>query len=301
VRRDFLKPRYWPALVVFTCLRVCGQLPYAMRVALGRGLGRALHRLLRRRRHIAHVNLRLCFPETTPDERNRLVREHFAAFGVAVLEMGTVWWAPPERLSPLARFVGLEHLARALKHGRGAILLSGHFASMEMGVAHFARLVKTNVVYRPHGDPLIDEMIRDGRTRYPGQMVKRNDFRAMAKALRRNEPVWFPPDQDFGRRHSVYAPLFGRPAATVNATARLARLSGAPVLPFLTQRLPGGAGYVVTIGPELEDFPSGDELRDARQVNRVIEDAIRRDVPQYLWVHRRFKTRPAGAADPYAR
>ena len=121
------------------------------------------------------------------------------------------------------------------------------------------------------------------------------------RALARNEPAWFGPDQDFGRRHSVYVPLFGRRAATVTATARLARLTGAPVLPFVTRRLAGDAGYEVEVGAALEDFPSGDAERDAGRVNAVLEEAIRGDIAQYLWVHRRFKTRPQGEPDPYAR
>ncbi|HEY5700547.1 MAG TPA: LpxL/LpxP family Kdo(2)-lipid IV(A) lauroyl/palmitoleoyl acyltransferase [Gammaproteobacteria bacterium] len=298
--RRFLYPRYWGLWLAIGVMRLAALLPYAGRVVLGRILGGGLFFIMRRRRRIARVNLTLCFAEMDEAQRESLLRAHFKSLGIGLLEMGAAWWAPDHRLEGLAKITGLEHLRAALDQGRGAILMSAHFTSLEMGLRLMSRVQYGYAVYRPQNNPLLDVLIQRGRLGLPGEMISRDDVRGLLAALRANHPVWYPPDQDYGRRHSVFAEFFGQPAATINTTARFAKMSGAPVLPFYYHRLPGFRGYELVVHPPLENFPSHDPLVDARAQNAELETAVRRSPDQYLWVHRRFKTRPEGEADVYS-
>lgn len=295
----YAHPRYWGTWTVMGLLRLTVTLPYAGRVAVGRALGRALFRIMGRRRRIAGTNLALCFPEKAESERRRLLRAHFEALGVAFVEMGATWWLSDRRLEGLAEIRGMHHLDQALTQGRGAILLSAHFTAMEMGLRLFSRKKFTCIIYRPNNNPLIDRIIQNGRDRHPGKLISRDDVRALLGALKHNHPVWYPPDQDYGPRHSVFVEFFGQPASTITTTARYAAMSGAPVLPFFMYRKPGAQGYELEVGPPLEGFPGGEALADARRANAVLEEGIRRHPEQYLWVHRRFKTRPDGEESVY--
>lgn len=282
-------------------LRLMVLLPYPGRVVVGNVLGVAFYRLMSRRKRVARINLELCFPELSTTQRERLLKAHFAALGVAFVEMGAAWWASDRRLEALAEIEGLEYLEAALKEGKGAILLSAHFVFLEIGLRLFSRTRPCYMIYRPNRNPLLDRIIQRGRTRHPGEMISRDDARSLLRALKQNQPVWYPPDMDHGRRNSVFADFFGQPAATVKATARYAKMSGSPVIPFYFFRKRGFRGYKIVLLPPLEDFPSGDELKDARRVNAVLESEIRKHPEQYLWAHRRFKTRPDPNEDVYRR
>ncbi len=297
----FLHPRYWVIWLIAALLRLMVLLPYSGRVVVGNTLGAVFYRIMGRRKHIAEVNLELCFPELSPAERERLLKAHFAALGVAFVEMGTAWWASERRLEGLAEIQGLEHLQAAIKKGKGAILLSAHFVFLEIGLRLFSRVMPCYMIYRPNRNRLLDHIIQHGRTRHPGEMISRDDARSLLRALKQNHPVWYPPDMDHGRRNSVFADFFGQPAATVKATSRYAKMSGSPVIPFYFFRKQGSRGYQIVLLPPLEGFPSGDELEDARRVNAVLEAEIRKHPEQYLWVHRRFKTRPDAKEDVYRR
>lgn len=290
--RQFLHPRYWVIWIMAGILRALVLLPYSGRVFVGELLGAVFYRLMGRRHHVARVNLELCFPQMSKPEREGLLRSHFAALGVALVEMGAAWWVSDRRLEGLAEINGLEHLRAALAKGKGAILLSAHFVSLEMGLRLFSQVMPCYMIYRPNRNRLLDRIIQRGRTRHPGEMISRDDARSLLRALKRNNPVWYPPDMDHGRRNSVFADFFAQPAATVKATARYAKMSGAPLIPFYFFRKPGSGGYELLLLPPLEDFPSGDERKDARRVNAVLEAQIRKHPEQYLWAHRRFKTRP---------
>lgn len=297
--REFLGPRYWVVWMMAGILRAMVLLPYSGRVFVGEVLGAVFYRLMGSRRHIARVNLGLCFPQMSQANRERLLKAHFAALGVAFVEMGAAWWVSDRRLKGLAEIKGLDHLHAALAKGKGAILLSAHFVSLEIGLRLFSRVMPCYMIYRPNRNPLLDRIIQRGRTRHPGEMISRDDARSLLRALKRNHPVWYPPDMDHGSRNSVFADFFGEPAATVKATARYARISGAPVIPFYFFQKRGSLGYEIVLLPPLEDFPSGDELKDAQRVNAVLEAEIRKHPEQYLWVHRRFKTRPDANENVY--
>lgn len=297
--RRFLAPRHWPAWLVLGLLRLAVALPYPWQLGLGRALGWVLRHTMRRRRHIAEVNLSLCFPELSPALRWQTLREHFASLAISQLETAMAWWLPAGRLRPLSRIEGLEHVARLRRQGRPVILLGAHFTTLDIGVRLLALELPLDAMYRELKIPLYDIVMRRGRERYLGRVIPRGDVRAMVRSLKELRPVWYAPDQNYGREHSVFAPFFGVPAASLTVTARVARLSGAAVLPFFQVRLPAAQGYRLQILSPLENFPGGAPEADAARINGVIEAMVRQAPAQYLWVHRRFKTRPPGNLDVY--
>jgi KDO2-lipid IV(A) lauroyltransferase len=277
------------------------RLPYSWQLVIGQILGRVLLTLARERRRIALTNLELCFPECSGRERRRLLEAHFASLGIALVETASSWWGSDQRLGKLASVSGLEHLQAALRQGRGAILLSAHFTTLEIGGRLLSLHAPFHVLYRSHKNPVIEILQRRARRRRFEKAIPRDDLRGMLASLKRNRPVWYAPDQDFGRDNSVFVPFFGVPAATLTATSRLARVSGAPVVPFFQRRLSGARGYELTLLPALQGFPGNDIEQDTRRLTNLIEARIRQQPEQYLWVHRRFKTRPPGEPPVYGR
>lgn len=274
-------------------------MPHRLQLLIGHAIGRVLRMALKDRRAFAWVNLCLCFPELSVDQRRTLLKRHFLSLGMGMVETAMCWWTPARRLYPLVQMDGLENLHRALDRGKGVILLSAHFTTTEIGARLLHLFVPFHASYRKHNNLLFETIMRRAREAHCQTAIPRGDIRAFLRSLKQNVPIWYAPDQNYSPRHNiVFAPFFGVPAATVTATARLAQMSGAAVVPFFPQRLDDG-GYRLCILPALEDFPSGDIAADTNRVNRVIEDAVRQVPAQYLWVHRRFKTRPEGEAYLY--
>lgn len=275
-------------------------LPFPWQLAIGGQTGRWIGRVARRRRRIAEINLQLCFPELLPTQRADLLGAHFAALGIGLFETAMAWWAPDDKLRRLARVEGLEHLQQALDRGKGVILLTGHFTPLELGARFITWHQPFHALYRPHKNPLYEAVMhreRERRSRLPP--LAREDLRGLLRAFKQARAVWYAPDQNHGIRNSVFVPFFGIPTCTITATSRLAALSGAAVVPYFPRRLPGARGYEVVIVPALEDFPSGDITADTRRINELLEHYIRKAPEQYLWVHRRFKTRPPGQPGYY--
>jgi KDO2-lipid IV(A) lauroyltransferase len=293
----FWKPRFWPVWLGLGVFRLLVLLPYSVQVALGRLAGRWAERVLPKRRAIAAANLHLCFPHMGDRELRLILTRHFESLGISFFELGLGWWASDRRVRKLVRIEGLEHLRDATREGRGAILLSGHFAAMEIvGRALNLEFPQLAAMYRPHRNPLVDEMFRRGRARSVVDLIAKNSLRCLSGGV----SVWYAADQSYRRKWSVLVPFFGEPAMTNAALSHIARLSQSRVVPFFPQRLDDGTGYVLTIHPALEKFPGGDLESDARRVNALLEEQIRRAPEQYYWVHRRFKGRPEGYPDPYA-
>ena len=299
--RRFLAPRYWPTWLGLGMLRVLALLPFAGQVRIGTAMGRVALRFSPHRRHITHVNLELCFPELDDAQRHTLLIKHFESLGIGMLETALSWWSAPGRLRPLTRIEGLEHLHAALAKGKGVILLSAHFTTLEIGGRLLAQHAPFHVMYREHKNALFEAVMKRARERHYEKAIERSDIRGMLRSLKDNHPVWYAPDQNYGREHSTFVPFFGIAASTITATSRLARMSGAAVVPFFQERLAGGAGYRLHLQPALENFPSDNIEQDTQRINAIIETQIRRVPAQYLWTHRRFKTRPPGEADVYAR
>lgn len=298
-RAYFLHPRFWPLWLGLGLLWLIAQLPYTVLLRLGRCLGGGMYRLASSRRKIAARNLELCFPQMSAAEREALLKENFASTGITFFEMAIAWWWPAERLRRLGTIEGLEHLRQAEADGQGVILMALHFTTLEMGGGLLGMAQNMYGMYRPHKNPLFDYVQRRGREQRLLGVIGRDDVRGMLKLLRAGGVVWYAPDQDYGAQRSVFVPLFGVPAATVTATSKFARMGRAQVIPFTQQRLPDGQGYRLVIHPPLADFPTDSEEADCLRVNQWIEQAISACPEQYLWAHRRFKTRPEGEPKLY--
>ena len=300
-RRYFLHPRFWLLWLGLGLLWLTVQLPYVALLRLGRWLGLGMYHVAGARRRIAARNLELCFPDLPSVERTRLLKENFASTGIAFFEMAMSWWWPRARLARLAHIEGLEYLQTAQRDGEGAILMALHFTTLEIGAALLGQQHTIDGMYREHKNPVFDFIQRQGRERHnmDALAVEREDVRGMIKLLRKGRAIWYAPDQDYGAKQSIFVPLFGIQAATVTATTHFARLGKARVIPFTQRRLADGSGYRLVLHPPLQAFPGESEEVDALRINQWVEQAVSACPEQYLWAHRRFKTRPAGAAKLY--
>ena len=300
-RIALLHPRYWLLWLGFALLWLIAQLPYAVLLLLGRALGRLMLFLAKSRRHIVQRNLELCFPQLSPAEREQLLRKNFESTAIAIFEMAIGWWWPQTRLRKLAHVEGLEHLKQAQAAGQGVILMAVHFTTLEIGASLLGQVHTIDAMYRQHGNPLFDFIQRRFRERHnqDATAFEREDVRGMLKVLRAGRAVWYAPDQDYGRKQSIFVPLFGVSAATVTATSKFAKLGKARVIPFTQKRLADGSGYQMIIHPPLQDFPGATEEADCLRINEWIESVVSANPEQYLWAHRRFKTRPEGEAKLY--
>ncbi len=282
-------------------LRLVQTLPLGLQAALGRGLGRVLYLFAGARRKVALRNVELCLPELAEPQRRALVREHFEWLARSLLERGLLWYAPHDRLARLIHVEGDVGLAE--RSDRPVMWLVPHFVALDVaGVAtqlFQQRLVAS--IYQAQSNPVFDAALRRGRLRFDqGQVFARSE-RALplVRAIRRGHAFFNLPDMDFGAGEAAFVPFFGVPAATLLAPARMARSLGMIVQPVLAEILPGGQGYRVRFLPAWHDFPGSDDVAAAARMNRWIESEVRRNPAQYLWVHRRFKTRPAGQGPLY--
>jgi KDO2-lipid IV(A) lauroyltransferase len=289
MRLSLFAPRYWLTWVGLGLLRLVAMLPYPALVTLGSGLGRLLRHLPLRFISTARRNIELCLPELDAAARERLLDEHFRSLGIALLEIPLAWWITPKRLARIVKFEGTEHLQAALARGRGVILLTAHFTLMEMAGRTLLAVAPVGFLYRPTKNQVLAYALKRFRCGYGGYPIPRDDIRAFISALRRNQCVWYAPDQSYRKRGAQMVPMFGIPAATNTLTSRLAGMTGATVLPYFLQRLPGTQGYRAVIHPPLENFPSDSPVADAERFNHMIEAQIRKAPEQYLWIHRRFK------------
>lgn len=294
----FLGPRFWPVWLGLGLVRMVTWLPFPWILACGRAIGLLAYVASRREKHIARVNIRLCLPELDAAARERLVRQHFESLGCAVFETGLVWWASDARLNRRVKLDGTEYLAAALAQGKGAILLSAHFTCLEMGARALTMHTPTSIMYMVPKNPLVAEFARRSRGRHAVKAIASDQVRDILRSLADNLTVWYAPDQRYTEKTSAIVPFFGQPAATNIATSRLARISGARVLPYFPERLADGSGYLMRIGAPLDDFPSDDPVADALRFHALIEAHVRRVPEQYLWSYKRLK-RPGPDGDVY--
>jgi Kdo2-lipid IVA lauroyltransferase/acyltransferase len=298
--RCLLNPRYWLAWVTISIFWSLSHLPYRWQLSIGRWLGRRFLLLAQRKRYVAEVNIELCFPDWTPDQRARLLKRNFEASGIALIETAMGWWASDHRLRSLFTIHGIEHLFENLKEGRGVILCSAHFLSMELAGRFLTIELPFAVVYRSQKHGVVDYVARQCRTRHYQKLIAHDDIHGILTTLGENQIVWYTPDVDPGRKSKgVFVPFFGVSAYSTNALARIARLSGAAVVPGFPYRREDGTGYDLVLNPPLHDFPSNDPIHDTARVNQWTEQAIRRCPEQYLWQYKRFKVRPPGEKRVY--
>ncbi|HET9734411.1 MAG TPA: lipid A biosynthesis acyltransferase [Burkholderiales bacterium] len=275
-------------------------LPLGALAAVGNTLGRLAFWLIPERRHVTRVNLRKCFPQMAPEARERLARAHFRAVTRSLLEHTLLWWAPEARLRRLIRLEGLEHLA-ALREAP-VILLVPHFVGLDASGTRLALEINAVAIYSAQKNAVFNRLFAHGRGRFGDQrQVSRQEGVRVAirSMLREKRPFFYLPDQDYGPRDALFVPFFGVAAATIPGLSRIAQLTRAKVVPVVARMLPGGAGYVVRLEPPWENFPSGDHYADTRRMNEYIEQQVLDMPEQYLWMHKRFKTRPPGEAGFY--
>jgi len=298
-RSALLAPRHWPAWIGLGCIWLTARLPYPLLLRIGRALGWISARLLRQRRHVAARNLALCFPELGSAERATMLHENLIDGGVMLIEFALAWMGSPRALArvPL-KLDGIEHLDKALKSGRGVLLVGAHFSHLELCARLVSQRIRIGGMYREHDDAAFEWAIKCARLRYADAMFTKDELRQTVRYLKAGQTIWYAPDQDMRGKDTVFAPFFGVPASTITATHHLARLSGACVIPFFHRRFDGG-GYAIRLEAPLEDFPSADVVADTTRVNACVERMVREAPTQYLWMHKRFKTRPPGAADVY--
>ncbi len=253
----------------------------------------------KRRRHIAETNIRLAFPNLTTEQQQALAKNSFRSSGIALIEIGFAWWGSKKTLEQLVHIEGLEHIHQALKNGKGAIMLSGHFTCLIITGRMLAQELPFNIVTKKAHNALFEAFMRRHRSRHYQGLIDSNDMRGMVKTLRKNQVVWYAPDQDFRHKASVFVPFMGIQTATLTTTARLAKISKSPVIYTRFERLPGAQGYKIKLNAPLQGFPSNDDTKDAHHVNELIEQQVHEMPDQYLWIHRRFKTRPPGEPQLY--
>ncbi len=290
--KRFLAPRFWPTWLGLGVMWLAAQLPYTTQLWLGRQIGKLAFHLLKHKRHVAQVNVALCFPTLTEDERTQLVKETFHSVGIGIIEAGFSWWGSDRRLRTLAHIEGAEHVTKAFEQGNGILLLGAHYTSLLMCGRLMAFEVPFNAVAKRAHNPLFDAVLNYYRRKHFDGLINHTNMRGMLKALKQNKACWYAPDQDLGYESTVFAPFMGMQAATLTATARIARATNTAIIPIDFERLPNQQGYHVRFRPAIEGFPTGDDVADATTINAAIEEQVKRAPNQYLWIHRRFKSQP---------
>lgn len=297
---SYWTPKYWPIWLIMGVLRLVCLLPHAAALAIGRVFGRLAHRVGGSRRAVVRRNIELCFPRLSHAERDEMTSKHFNALGMSIIEMGLGRWASDAHLQSITEIVGVEHLQNAVEDGRGIILLTAHFTTLEIS----GRLIALHssgldAVYRKNRSDFITELQRSGRERSAESTIEKRDIKKMVRSLRAGRTVWYAPDQSYNRKGSVVVDFFGIPAMHTTATSILARLGKAVTIPYFPQRKSDGS-YVLTLLPPFENYPSDDPVDDTRRYVKVLEDHIRICPEQYLWIHRKFKNLPQEYPDYYS-
>lgn len=296
----FLHPRYWALWLGLGIFRLILCLPYPVLVKIGKGIGKLFARLGfgKRRIRIAKRNLELCFPNYSAKEIENLTALNIESVGMAIIETGMAWFWSDKRILKWSKVEGLEHLKHQ-PQGTGIIFVGVHFLTLELG-ARIVGLHHQGIgVYRPNDNPLLDWIQYRGRVRSNKAMLARKDLRGMIKALKAGETIWYAPDHDYGRKNSVFVPFFAVKEACTTAGTRML-LRSAPnsvVVPFSPIRHADYSGYTVKISPQVDFSDCDNDIDTATQMNRVVEAEIMNAQSQYMWLHRRFKTRP-NESDP---
>ncbi|WP_457913723.1 kdo(2)-lipid IV(A) palmitoleoyltransferase [Candidatus Gillettellia adelgis] len=295
-----LHPRYWKTWCGLFVLFLLIQLPYPLLRRFGLWIGRSSMRFLKRRVAIAYRNLELCFPEMDTFQRQRKVVDNFASLGMGLLETGMAWFWSDKRIKRWFNVIGIQNLKAAQKNQRGILIIGVHFMSLELGGRAMGLCQPMIATYRPHNNKAMEWVQTKGRMRSNKAMLNRRNLRGIVRALKHGEHVWFAPDQDYGPHGSVFAPFFAvEKAATTSGTFMLARIAKPSMLPVVLIRRENGFGYDLLIQPVLKNYPISDKIAAAAYMNKVLEQEIMRAPEQYMWLHRRFKTRPYGSTSLY--
>ena len=299
--KPYTHPRYWPDWLGIGSLRLITSLPHPLRLAVGRMIGRLAYAGGKSRRHVTEVNIRHCFPELDEAAQQAIVKKHFLSLGMALVETGIAWWEDKATLQKLVDVEGLEYIRQWTDQGRGVILLSAHFTSLELGNRLMSDALDEGLdaMYQAHKHAFKEHVISHYRNIHMANMITETDIRQLIRSLKQGRVVWYASDQGYNDKHYIMAPFFGVDATCNTALSRLAKVSGAAIVPFFVQRQDNGR-YLLRLQPSV-GIPSGDEKQDVVIYHQLIEEHTRRAPEQYLWSHRRFKKRPPPYPDLYAK
>lgn len=292
------RPSHWPTWLGLGIFWLLHQLSWPEKRRLARGLGWFVFHIIRIRRRVTEVNLALCFPEKSAAERRALALAHYRSLALGLFETLIAWWSPTSEL-PAFRVEGLDHFDQAKAAGRGVILLTAHFTTLEICGRMMIETRGMGGLYRDPNNPVIAHLMRRNREERLSTAVHFDDLRGLVRALRAGHSIWYAPDQGKRTKLSEILPFFGVPAITNTATGKIAEMTGAPVVPYFARREEDGS-YTLDILPALTNFPTGDAAADAVRINQLIEHYVRAAPEQYFWVHKRFKARGEGYPDVYA-
>lgn len=298
----YLAPRYWPAWLLLAWMRFVTMLPLRISIWIHQQFARICRPLFKSKARIVERNLEICFPELRTKDRATLVDKHFDSFGACFAELAFAWFAKPQRYRKIFRIEGLENLEAAVRRGKGAILYSGHFTTLEICVPLVRELTpKFGFMFQGRGNPLINEMQHRSREKAAHDSFPKDDIRAMIRSLNNNGVVWYAADRAYRHKKAKLIPFFGEPALTNTATSRIANITGTTIVPFFFKREENNSSYLLRFEPALENFPTSDQVKDTEALTTILERFVRECPEQYMWTHRRFAGRGDGFTDIYAR
>lgn len=297
------KPKYWPTWLGLAVVRAFCFLPYPVIMQLGKAIGFLAYKLLKKRKRIAQTNIDACLPELSQAEREQLVKETIINTGIGLIEGLYSWWAASKTLNARTTFTGKELVLKAQAQGRGVIILGAHFTPVEFLGRVACEELQMDVTYRAQNNQAIDWCLRRTRQRNNSQLIEKTEMRKMIRNLKKGHAIWYTCDQDFGRKNSVFAPFFGNQAATLATLGRLIKMTNAKVVFIEYQRNDSQglakAQYSINISDPFDKQFSESDLQNATVMNQQVEQAVRKNLSQYFWVHKRFKKRPEHNAKPF--
>lgn len=296
---NYRKPKFWLTHLSLKIISAIAHLSSKNRIKLGKTLGWLLANIGIRRKRIASINLQKCFPELSNKQRSELLKNNMQATGRGLVEIASCWFTNLSDQKTNSNLIGKAHLDAALAKGNGVILLSFHLTSLEIGGCILGHHYDFLAMYKPNKDPLFNQAMCRGRLNHLDGLLQRNDLRGTVRALKNNKIIWYAPDQNYGGKSNVFVPFFDIPTATITSTSKLCKMTGAEVVPFTQRRLPASDSYELQLYPALENFPSGDDAKDATQINLFLENYLKKHPEDYMWLHQRFRARPAGEKSFY--
>lgn len=298
---SYLAPKYWPLWFAIGLLRLTTYLPTAVLHATGSAIGLFIYHVVPSRRRIARINIKQAYPQFNDEQLDQLNKKAFKSLGISVFETGIAWFTKSSKLQKQCQIEGKEHLDRAMAKGKGVILLTGHFTTLDIG-AHLIGTYaeKYNGVYKSAHNPLFNALMIHYRARMGDELIDTRDVRAVIRGLQKGHATWFAPDQDFVIQDLVFTPFLGGIASTLTATTKIAKITGAAVVPFYPVRLKNSKGYKLIVLPALDNYPTDDIEADSARINKAIETMVYACPEQYLWSHKRFKTQADRKTNIYA-
>jgi len=299
INTNFIHPKYFPTWILILLMRLGIFIPFRLQVFFGKIIGKLIYPFMTELRKTAYSNISNCFPEKKQSQVTLLVKQHFEAIGISLFETANAYYASDKKIEKMLVIKNEQYFTEALKKEGGIILLCSHFMPLMLGSR--ALLIKHTIanIYRPQNNQLFDQVMVRGYVKNGALMIKSTDTRSIIKAINNSLPIWYAPDQDLGKNNSVFAPLFGIQTATASATSRLAKNNNTRVIPYSFIRTK--YGYEMSFEEPLKNYPTGNAIKDASITNQILEKQILKNPEQYLWIHRRFKTRPEGEENFYSK